>query len=213
MTNMVLKSFAAALAFLAAGCVSVLPEAAPPKPRFHIAPAEVDALSGPRLSFSLVVDEPRATRVYDSVRIAVASAPGRIEYLGGAEWADRAPRLFQTAIVQTFEDAGRIIGVGDRTAIPVADLVLQTDIRRMEVSVGGGQPAADVSVYARLSDGKGTVYAARKFDARVAASSTEPDDAYRAFDAAFDEVIAALVGWVYDEGEALKGETASSVNG
>lgn len=213
MTKIFLHAFAAALALFASGCVSILPEAAPPKPRFHIAAADADALSGSRLSFSLVVEEPRATRVYDSVRIAVASAPGRIEYLAGAEWADRAPRLFQTAVIQTFEDAGRILGVGDRTAMPVADLVLQTDIRRMELKVSGATRAADVSVYARLSDGKGTVYAARKFEASVPASSTEPDDAYEAFDAAFDGVIEDLVGWVYEEGETLKGETASSLAG
>lgn len=204
MTKFFLKGFAAALALCAAGCVSVLPEAAPPKPRFHIAAADGEALSGAPLSFSLVVDEPRATRVYDSVRIAVASAPGRIEYLGGAEWADRAPRLFQTAIIQTFEDAGRILAVGDRSAIPVADLVLQTDIRRMELNAEGRGHAADVAVYARLTDGKGTVFAAQKFEARVAAASTAPDDVYRAFDAAFDQVIEGLVGWAYEAGETAR---------
>ena len=203
MTKLFLKGFAAALALCAAGCVSVLPEAAPAKPRFHIAAADADGLSGDPLSFSLVIDEPRATRVYDTVRIAVASAPGRIEYLGGAEWADRAPRLFQTAIIQTFEDAGRILAVGDRAAIPVADLVLQTDIRRLELTVAGGR-AADIAVYARLTDGKGTVFAAQKFEARVPAASTAPDDVYAAFDAAFDRVIEGVVGWAYDAGETAR---------
>lgn len=198
------RGLAVVLALFAGGCVSILPEAAPPKPRFHIAPADAQDLAGDRLGFSLVVEEPRATRVYDSVRIAVASAPGRIEYLSGAEWADRAPRLFQTAVVQTFEDAGRILGVGDRTAMPVADIVLQIDIRRMELRVNNGARAADISVYARLSDGKGTVYAARKFDAATPAGSTEPDDVYRAFNASFDEVITSMVGWVYSEGGVLK---------
>lgn len=203
MTHRFRTGLAVMLALLSTACVSVLPEAEPAKPRFHIAPAETGALSGDRLRFSLVVEEPRATRVYDTVRIAVASAPGRIEYLGGAEWADRAPRLFQTAVIQTFEDAGRILGVGDRTAIPVADIVLQTDIRRMELSVNGAR-AADVSVYARLTDGKGKIYAAQKFEAGVPADSAKPDDVYRAFDAAFDRVIADLVGWTYEAGEAAR---------
>lgn len=204
MTKAVLQSVAAALALCAAGCVSVLPQAAPAKPRFHIAAAETGALAGPPLSFSLVIEEPRATRVYDTVRIAVASAPGRIEYLGGAEWADRAPRLFQTAIVQTFEDAGRILAVGDRSAIPVADLVLQTDIRRMELNAEGGARAADVAIYARLTDGKGTVFAAQKFEAQAPAASIGPDDVYKAFDAAFDQVIAGVVGWAYEAGETAR---------
>ncbi|WP_428408054.1 ABC-type transport auxiliary lipoprotein family protein [Hyphococcus sp.] len=201
MTKKLIHGFAAMLALLTAACVSVLPEAAPPKPRFHIAAADADALTGEALPFSLVVDDPRATRVYDSVRIAVATAPGRIAYLGGAEWADRAPRLFQTALVQTFEDAGRILAVGDRSAVPVADLVLQTDIRRMEVDVENAD-AAVVSVYARLTNGKGTVYAAKKFDARASAASTEPDDVYDAFNGAFNEVISGIVEWTFETGQA-----------
>ncbi len=187
-------------AMLAAGCVSVLPEAAPAKPRFHIVAAAAGGLTGEPLDFSLVIDEPRSTRVYDSVRIAVASAPGRIEYLAGAEWADRAPRLFQTALIQTFENAGRILAVGDRSSLPIADLVLQSDIRRMELSVENGE-AADISVYARLSDGKGRIYAAKKFEARVNASSTRADDVYAAFSQGFDQIVTDMVAWAYEEGE------------
>lgn len=197
--NMLTKLFAALSGAMLAGCVSILPEAAPAKPRFHINAADGAALQGEPLKFSLVVDDPRSTRVYDSVRIAVASAPGRIEYLPGAEWADRAPRLFQTAIVQTFEDAGRILAVGDRLALPVADIVLQTDIRRMELDVEG-EDAAVVSVYARLADGKGKVYAAKKFDARIAVASTKPGDVYAAFDTALDQVISGVVQWAFEAG-------------
>ncbi len=201
--KMLLKSVALLSALALPACVSVLPEAAPPKPRFHIAAADGDALAGDALQFSLVVDEPRATRVYDAPRIAVSAAPGRIEYLAGAEWADRAPRLFQTAMIQTFEDAGRILAVGDRAAIPVADLVLQTDIRRLELDVEGAD-AAVVSIYARLSNGKGAVYAARKFDARISAASTKPDDVYAAFDSAFDQVISGIVEWTFDTGASVR---------
>lgn len=196
-------------ALMAAGCVSVLPEAAPPKPRIHITPADASALAGEPLNWSLVIDDPKATRVYDSVRIAVSPGPGKIEYLSGAEWADRAPRLFQTALTQTFEDAGRILSVGDRLAIPVADVVLQTDIRRMEIDVASGDRAAVVEIYARLADGKGAIFAARKFDARTETGSTSPDAVYRAFDQAFDNVLAGIVDWAYAEGARAQNETAA----
>lgn len=186
------------------GCVSVLPEAAPAKPRFHITPASVSDVNGEALAWSLVIDDPRATRVYDTVRIAVTPAPGRTEYLGGAEWADRAPRLFQTALVQTFEDAGRVLAVGDRNAIPIADLVLQTDIRRMDVAVGNGDEQAVVSIYARLTNGKGTVYAAKRFDAQARTSSLKPTDVYSAFNSVFSDVLADIVRWSYDEGDKAR---------
>lgn len=203
MTTHIIRGLLMASALFVSSCVSVLPEAAPAKPRFHIVAADADALSGDALDFSLVIDEPRSTRVYDSVRIAVASAPGRIEYLAGAEWADRAPRLFQTALVQTFEDAGRILAVGDRSSLPVADFVLQTDMRRMELKVQDGE-AADISVYARLTDGKGEIFAARKFEARIPANSTKPDAVYAAFNTGFDQVVTDLVAWTYAEGERAR---------
>lgn len=199
---MILRFILLAAASLSLGaCVSVLPEAEPAKPRLHIQPADAGGLAGPRMGWSLVVEEPRATRVFDTVRIAVASAPGRTEYLAGAEWADRAPRLFQTALIQTFEDAGRIVAVGDRLSVPVADLVLQSDIRHMELAADNGDHAAKLSVYARITNGKGTVYAAKKFEARAPASSTSPGDVYAAFDKATGDVIAAIVAWSYDAGE------------
>ena len=70
----------------------------------------------------------------------------------------------------------------------------------MELRVNGAR-AADVSVYARLTDGKGKIYGARKFDASVPADSAQPNDVYRAFDAAFDRVIADMVAWSYEAGE------------
>ena len=190
------------LAFFASGCVSLLPETAPPKPRYHIEAGDAAGLQGAPLSWSLVVDDPRSARVYDTVRIAVSTAPGKIEYFAGAEWADRGPRLFQTALLQTFENAGRIMAVGDRSAVPVADIVLQTDIRKMEMDVRGGAPRATVSIYARLNDGKGQIYAVRRFDAAVPASSQRADDVVAAFDGAFGSIIADLVAWTYDEGGA-----------
>lgn len=204
MMNKLLQGVALAFTLVVSGCVSVLPEAAPAKPRFNIAAADSTLLAGEALAFSLVIDDPRATRVYDSVRIAVSTAPGRIEYLGVAEWADRAPRLFQTAMVQTFEDAGRILAVGDRAAIPVADFVLQTDIRHMQLDVQGRENAAQVTVYARLTDGKGTVFAAKKFEAHIVAGSTKADDVYTAFDSAFDQIISGIVGWTFEAGETAR---------
>ena len=73
----------------------------------------------------------------------------------------------------------------------------------MEVDVENGD-AAVVSVYARLSDGKGTVYAARKFDARVSAASTKPDDVYDAFNSAFDEILSGIVKWTFDAGQSAR---------
>ncbi len=191
-----------AFAFAASGCVSLLPETAPPKPRYHITTPDTAALEGDRLNWSLVIEDPRTTRAYDSVRVAVTPAPGKIEYFAGAEWADRAPRLFQTALVQTFEDAGRIIAIGDRGAVPVGDVILQTDIRRMHYDVRDRSGQADVAIYARLGDGKGGVYAVRRFMASTPANGENADAVIAAFNASFENLIPEIVSWTYEQGEA-----------
>jgi len=190
-----------ATVFLAAGCVSLLPETAPPKPRYHIGAIDAGSLQGPSVDWSLVVADPRTTRIYDSVRIAVSTAPGKIEYFAGGEWADRAPRLFQTALIQTFENSGRILAVGDRAALSVGDVVLQMDIRALYLDVRSGDPVSSVTVYTRLTDGKGSIYAARLFGVSEPARSESADDVVAAMNTALSGVIMDIVAWTYDEGE------------
>ena len=200
MMKLMLRTLTIIGAFFASGCISLLPETAPPKPRYHIEAVSEASLQGDALDWSLVIEDPRTTRVYDSVRIAVTPAPGKVEYFAGAQWADRAPRLFQTALVQTFEDSGRILAVGDRGAVPVGDIVLQTDIRAMELNVRNGARDVKVTVYARIADGKGGVQAARRFDASAPAGSEDPDAIVAAFNDAFQSLIVDLAAWTFDEG-------------
>ncbi len=201
MMKQIVRSVVFGLAFFASGCVSLLPETSPPKPRYHISAVNADQFAGAPVDWSLVVEEPRTTRVYDTTRIAVSTAPGKIQYFAGAEWADRAPRLFQTALVQSLENSGRIIAVGDRNAIPIGDYVLQTDFRAIQLNMSDGR-ATSVSIYARLTDGKGKIYAAKLFDVSAPTPSERADDVIAAFDSAFSRAIAGIVNWVLDEGEA-----------
>jgi len=205
MMNTMRHMLMAGAALAASGCISLLPETAPPKPRYQITAIDTTSLQGERHDWSLVVDDPRTTRVYDSVRVAVMPSEGKVEYFAGAEWADRAPRLFQIALIQAFEDSGRILAVGDRNAVPVGDVILQTDIRRMHYDVRNGGGVVDVSVYARLGDGKGRVYAAQAFRKTAPVNGRQADDVVAAFNAALSDLIPEMAAWTYDEGEAAVG--------
>lgn len=184
------------------GCVSLLPETAPPKPRYHISAASFSDSSAPAVDWSLVVEDPRTTRVYDSVKIAVSPSPGKIQYYAKAEWADRAARLFQTALVQSFEDTGRILSVGDRTSVPLADYVLHTDIRSLELDVRGDSETPRIAVYAKLTDGKGSIHAAQLFNGEQTAASADVDAVLSAFDSMIAEVLGEIVQWSFEAGEA-----------
>lgn len=192
------------------GCVSLLPESSPPKPRYQIVAATTPDQGATALSWSLIIADPRTTRVYDSVRVAVKTAPGKIEYYAGAEWADRAPRLFQIALVETFQDSERILSVGDPSGVPIGDLTLQTEIRDASLNVQDGNSNVDVSIYARLTNGKGTVHAVRKFESKKTATTKQADDVMAAYNAAFGEVITAITAWTYEQGERVFEESPQS---
>lgn len=192
---------APALALALAGCVSVLPEAAPPAPRYVLAPAEYEAESEQRVAWSLAIEDPAATRAYDTAKIALARAPGRIEYYANGEWADRAPRLFLSALVRSFENTGRILGVGDLAALPASDFVLRTDIRAMHADYRNGNPVATISVYAKLMDARGRVYAARLFERSAPAERDTVAEVASAFEQVVGALLADMVDWTFAQAE------------
>lgn len=194
--------------FLSA-CISLLPESAAPSPRYEIAALDAGAIAGAPLDWSLAVDAPRAPRAFDVSKIAVSTEPGKIEYYADAEWTDRAPRLLHTALLQSIEDSGRILAVGDRASMPLANFVLETDLRRVQLEIRGGAPAAAVSVYARLGDGRGSIYATRLVERRVDAASDAPDDVLDAFDEAFNDVLRETVSWTFEQAEAVEAARAA----
>jgi cholesterol transport system auxiliary component len=185
------------------GCVNVLPQARPAAPRYLMEPVKV-ASEAPAVAWSLAIDDPIATRAYDSPKIAAVREAGRLEFLGNGEWADRAPRLLQTAIIRSFENSGRILGVGDRTTLVAPTFVLHTDIRNLEADYLSGKPEARIAVYARLVNGRGKTLAARLFERRAEAGEGMPADLAKAFDAAAGGVIADLMAWTFEEGEKAR---------
>ena len=195
--------FAALAALALASCVSVLPKASPPAPRFLIAPASYDGSQGADVDWSLIVEDPLATRVFDTTKIALIRRPGEVEYYANGEWADRAPRLFQSALIRSFENSGRILSVGDPATLPGSNFVLQTDIRAMQaVYDGDGRPTAAFAVYARLSNRAGKVLAAHLFDERVPATADDMSAIAAAFGKAVDGALRGMVDWTFEKAGA-----------
>lgn len=192
------KSLIPAVAFALSACVSVLPEAAPPSARYTVSDVVVETTTVP-VSWTLGVEEPDATLAYNSAKIALSRAPGRIEYYSGGEWVDRAPRLFGVALVRSFENTGAIKGVGSRLTLPVSTYVLQTDVRRLGVVHGGAEKRAEVTVFARLTNGRSAIHASKLFSAVESVNADTPAAAAAALDAGLSAVQREIVAWTLDE--------------
>ncbi len=156
------------------------------------APADFGRVGGSRAA--LVIAEPTTVQALDSDRIIVRDSSGALSFLGGAQWSDRVPKLVQTRMVQTFENASRIASVsrpGDRIT---PDLQLITDIRRFTIDTATG--SAVVEITAKLvGDKNGQVQRAKIFSASVPASAGDAAGAAQALDRALSQVLIQIVRW------------------
>ena len=168
----------------------------------ELGPASSATPSGAPVEWQLVVDEPAASEPLRGTRIVLKPGPRAYGIYKGARWTDRAPELVQSLVLEGFERSGRIRGIGRASSSLRGDFLLASDLRAFEARYGDGA-TAHVELSARLVDSmRNEVVAARVFEAAVPAQGRDVASVVPAFEAAVDEVVAALVAWTLEEGEA-----------
>lgn len=156
----------------------------------------------PAADVSISIATPQANALLDSDRIAVRPTPDRLQTYKGARWADTAPVMVQMALMEAFEDSGKIQAVsawgGGR-----GDFGLYTDLRAFETIYEGGEPKVVMELQARLvkfGQGGGLV-AAKRFRTEVAPAGADIEPVVDAFGEAMALLGADVVGWTLVEGE------------
>ena len=126
----------------------------------------------PQADWQLSIGQPNASRMIDSLRIAVRPTPGEMQVYRNAVWAREPGEQLQDALLQVLEDSGRIGAVVRQGSGIAADYRLELDLRRFEADYAGGAvPAATIEVNAKLVHaGDRAVVASRTFVQAVPAS-------------------------------------------
>lgn len=153
----------------------------------------------PAVPLTLGIAEPQASTALDSVRIAVRPEPGRLQVYAGAAWSDRAPALVQAALVEAFDQSGRLNAVARTTGDLATDLRLDLDLRQFEAVYGedADVPVVTIVVQATLVDTRrGTVLATRLFRAERPAERAKLKAVMPGFEAGLSDVAQAMVPWV-----------------
>ncbi len=152
--------------------------------------------SGPRKrGVQILIAEPAALKSLDSVNIVIKPDAGEVQYLKGAQWADRLPKVVQAKLAQSFQSSDRVGGVGKPGEGLAIDYQVITEIRRFEIRLDGGD-RADVELFVRvLNDRNGTVRAARTFAAQAAVSGAGNAAYADALDRAFNQASVEIVDW------------------
>ena len=185
------------------GCVSVLPETAPPAPRYTIGAATPTVTRDMPVSWSLAIADPSSSQLYNTVKVPITREKNRFEFFAGTEWVDRVPVLFQRALVRSFENTDQIVNVGDFSALPVGDYVLKTDIRAFHADYTQADQIAQVQIFARLSLPDGTIAASRVFDASSVSADATLSSTMAAFDTGLDTVLGEIVQWTFEQVDAI----------
>ena len=163
---------------------------------YDLAAPEAVSAEAVRRGTQVLIAEPVAVRALDSQNIVVETAPFTIEYLSGAQWGDRLPRLVQSRLAETFERADRFAGVGMPGQGLAIDYQIVTDIRSFGIDLNEGVAEVDIAVKL-LNDRNGVIVSDRAFQASVPISSSSASDTYvRALNAAFADVSTRIVAWV-----------------
>ncbi len=143
----------------------------------------------------VLIAEPSALKALDGQNIVIKPAPGAIQFLKGAQWADRLPKVVQARLAETFQRSGRFAGVGKPGEGLAIDYQIIVEIRSFEIRLDGGE-RADVELFVRiLNDRNGVVRASKSFTASAPVSGAGNDAYVGALDNAFGQAAIDIVSW------------------
>jgi len=166
---------------------------------------------GKTVAWQLAIDTPLASDALDTSRMLVMPTPGALETYKGGRWADTPPLVLRGLLIEAFQDTGRIAGVGALTSSIHADYTLTIDLYDFEVQYRDGAPHAVIRLNVKLNDASiNRVRAAKTFEADEPVAGTTAGDAAVAFDRTIDTLLAGIVQWTIDQGEATWGHPTRS---
>lgn len=159
----------------------------------------------PKVDWQLSLAKVNATRVGDSLRIAVRPAANELQIYKGASWARIPTDMLEGAILRTLEDSGRIGAVARQGSGMSAKYRLMLELRRFEsdYAAPGMPPTVVIEVNAKLLHiASQSVVDSRTFLQQASTATTSIEDVVQAFDQALHAVTGEIVGWVLASGNA-----------
>ncbi|GAB4393290.1 MAG: hypothetical protein Tsb0032_12140 [Kiloniellaceae bacterium] len=191
------------VAALAPGCSLPVPGQGPPPELFRLTPKSTFREDLPTADWQLILEQPIANAGLNTTRIALQRRPTQLEYYARSGWADRAPVMIQTLMIESFENSRKIVSVGRESVGLRADFILKSELRELEaVYSDGAPPEAWVGLNAKLVQmPRREIVASESFDARVMAEADNLPVIIDALDAALGKVLRRLVEWTLIEGD------------
>ena len=178
-------------------CATLI-ESKPPPDLYNLTPKSTFPKNLPKIDWQLVIDEPIAARGLDTTRIVARPSPTQLQYIAGSRWTNRAPKMVQTLIVESFENSNKIVSVGRKAIGLRADYNLKTELREFQAEFYNGNKIGLVRVRLNaklIAQPRQEIIASKNFERVVRADSKGMQAIVEAFDEALGGVLKKLVEW------------------
>ncbi len=188
----------AALALSLSACAGLIPGTGPAPDLYTLSPKSSFDAGLPSVSWQLVVEEPGAAGGLSTQKIALRANALELQYFAGARWTERAPRLVQTLMVESFENTDRIVAVGRQAIGLRSDFNLKSELREFQAEYGaeGAPPVVRVRLNVKIiKQPRREIIASENFEATVEAGGTSMREIIGAFDEALGKVLRGVVEW------------------
>lgn len=179
-----------------AACSSFLTGGGPAPDLFTLSPAARFAEGLPKAPWQIMIEEPTAVGGLEANRIAVQQTPNEIRYFANVRWIERATRMIQGLMVESFEHTGAVASVDRYSVGPRADYVLKAELRDFQAELFNNTkiPTVHVRLTVRMARaGRQQTVWMRDFSARVTARTSTAPEVVVAFDQALSQVMAEIV--------------------
>ncbi|HEX6957409.1 MAG TPA: ABC-type transport auxiliary lipoprotein family protein [Ferrovibrio sp.] len=184
-------------ASMLAGCNGIIPQA-PPSNIYTLSPKTTFHADLPNADWQLVIEEPYAAGGLDTHRIAILTNPYEVKYYADARWAERAPRMVQTLLVESFENTRKIVAVGRQSIGLRSDFNLKSELREFQAELKEGSPVPEILVALNakiIAQPRQQIVASASFEKRVRARDPQILAVVAAFDEALGDVLREVVQW------------------
>ena len=194
---------ATCLVLILSGCEGLGPTlGGPPANLYTLTPKNTFSKELVSVSRQLVGNEPIASGGLNVDRIALRHSPTELKYFARARWTERAPRMVQTLMVESFENSGAIVAAGRKAIGLSSDFSLITELREFQAEYfePDGVPIVRVRLRVRLNaklvkQPRRAIIAWHTFQSMIKSQGKEMRHVISAFDQALGKVLRHTVEW------------------
>ena len=190
-----------------AACSSFLTGGGPAPDLYTLSPAARFADGLPTVPWQIMIEEPTAVGGLDANRIAVQPTANEVRYFADIRWVERAPRMVQGLLVESFERSGAVAAADRYTIGTRADYILKSELRdfQAELLTTPKTPTIHVRLTVKLvRSSRQDIVWTRDFTARVVAQASNAPAVVAAFDQALGQVMTEIVTFTVRETPAKR---------